>query len=166
VQAYSAGIGKSSTFTVTLPLLANTEIPGEPVQELPQAQGTERVLVIEDNADAAETLAMVLRLSGFEVITAPDGPSGLDLAAQLQPRVVLCDIGLPGMSGYEVAGQLRLRGDQAPVMIALTGYGAPGDIAKALSAGFHQHITKPADVEKILRAVSQVLNPREQHAPR
>ncbi len=167
MQAYSAGIGKGSTFMVTLPLLANTEIPDEPVQGPPQAQGTERVLVIEDNADTAESLAMVLRLSGYEVEIAPDGLSGLAMAARLQPRVVLCDIGLPGMSGYEVAAQLRLRADRVPLMIALSGYGAPGDIARALSAGFHQHLVKPADVEKLLQAISQGLHPKEQqHAPR
>ncbi len=166
VQAFSAGAGQGSTFVVSLPALAHTELTAQPIQEPPHAQGTERVLVIEDNADAAETLAMVLRLSGYEVETAPDGPSGLAMAAQLQPRVVLCDIGLPGMSGYEVAAQLRLRGNEPPLMIALTGYGTAGDIAKALSAGFHQHMAKPADVEILLQVISQALHPKEHRAPR
>ncbi len=166
VQAYSDGTDQGSTFVVTLPALANTGIAAEPVQEQPQAQGTERVLVIEDNADTAESLAMVLRLSGYEVEIAPDGPSGLDMAARLHPRVVLCDIGLPGMSGYEVAAQLCRRGDQAPLMIALSGYGAAGDIARALSAGFHRHMAKPADVATLLQAISQGLHPNEHHAPR
>ncbi len=166
VQAYSAGIGKGSTFVVTLPALAHAEMTDETVQAPPQAQGTECVLVIDDNVDAAESLAMVLRLSGYEVEIAPDGPSGLTMAARLQPRVLLCDIGLPGMSGYEVAAQLRLRGDPAPLMIALSGYGAAGDIAGALSAGFHQHMAKPADVDQLLQAISQGLHPKEQHAPR
>jgi signal transduction histidine kinase/ActR/RegA family two-component response regulator len=166
VQAYSAGTGQGSTFVVTLPALAQTELAAQPIQEPSHAQGAERILVIEDNADQAESLAMVLRLSGYEVETAPDGPSGLAMAAQLQPRVVVCDIGLPGMSGYEVAAQLRLRGDQAPLMIALTGYGTAGDIAQALAAGFHQHIAKPADVETLLQCIAQALHPEEHNAPR
>lgn len=166
VQAYSAGPGQGSTFVVALPALARAVTMPEPVQHAPCAQSSERILVIEDNADAAESLAMVLRLSGYEVDVAADGPSGLALAAQLQPRVVLCDIGLPGMNGYEVAAQLRLHGTDAPLMIALSGYGAADDIARARSAGFHQHLVKPADVATLLQAISQLLHPKEHHAPR
>jgi hypothetical protein len=95
VQAYSAGTGQGSTFVVTLPALAGAVTMPEPVQHAPRAQGSERILVIEDNADAAESLAMVLRLSGYEVDVAADGPSGLALAAQLQPRVVSAGMAPP-----------------------------------------------------------------------
>jgi len=165
VQAHSAGTGQGSTFVLSLPVLACIELTAKPVDQPQQAQGAERILVIEDNADAAESLAMVLRLSGYEVDIAPDGPSGLALAEQLKPRVVLCDIGLPGMNGYEVAGQLRRRGNEAPLMIALSGYGAAGDIARARSAGFHQHMAKPADISTLLQTISRGLHPQEPHAP-
>jgi CheY-like chemotaxis protein len=86
-------------------------------------------------------------MSGHRVEVAFEGASGLDLIAQLRPQVVLCDIGLPGMDGYEVGRQVRARGLlPAPVMIALTGYGGPNDRARALAAGFDHHMAKPADV--------------------
>ena len=138
VQDTGTGIGIAA-----LPALAHTELIAQPIQQSPRAQGTERVLVIEDNADAAETLAMVLRFSGYEEETAPGGPSGLAMAAQL-----------------------RLRGDEPPLMIALTGYGTAGDIARALSADFHQRMAKPADVEKLLQVISKVLHSKDHRAPR
>lgn len=165
VQAYSAGIGQGSTFVVSLPVLAHAEITAQPIEESPRAQGCERILVIEDNADAAESLAMVLRMSGYEVDVAADGLSGLAMAEQLRPGVVVCDIGLPGIDGFEVAAQLRQRGNEAPLMIALSGYGAAVDVARARSAGFHQHMAKPADVSVLLQTISQGLHPRHTPGP-
>ncbi len=147
VEARSAGLGQGTEFVVSLP----RQLPVEPKAQTAAATvyvtGTARIVVIEDNVDAADTLATLLRLSGHRVDVAFDGASGLGMIVQLRPQVVLCDIGLPGMDGYEVARQVRERGQlPAPVMIALTGYDGPNDRARALAAGFDHHMAKPADV--------------------
>jgi CheY-like chemotaxis protein len=104
------------------------------------------VLVVDDNADAAESVAMVLRVRGHEVRTAHDGPAALNAAEQYRPEAVLLDIGLPGMDGYEVARRLRERAWMKGVrLVALTGYGQEEDKRRAAEAGFDQHLTKPVD---------------------
>jgi CheY-like chemotaxis protein len=101
---------------------------------------------VDDNADGAESLAMVLRLAGHEVVVAHDGPSGLRAAASQQPDVVVLDIGLPGMDGYEAARRLRrLPGLESARLIALTGYGQDRDRQAAHAAGFDEHHVKPLD---------------------
>jgi CheY-like chemotaxis protein len=105
-----------------------------------------RVLLIDDNVDAAESLAQLLMLSGHDARTAGDGVDGIRLAQDFQPEVVFCDLGLPGMSGYEVAKQLRsLPFGRDIVLAALTGYGQPGDREKTAKAGFDAHLVKPVD---------------------
>ncbi|HEV7915587.1 MAG TPA: response regulator [Albitalea sp.] len=105
-----------------------------------------RVLLIDDNIDAAESLAQLLALSGHDARTAIDGPQGLRLAAAFQPEVVFCDLGLPGMNGYEVARELRsLPFGADMILAALTGYGQPGDREKTARAGFDAHLVKPVD---------------------
>ncbi|MEO8654765.1 MAG: ATP-binding protein, partial [Ramlibacter sp.] len=147
VEARSAGLGQGSEFVVSLP----RQTPVEPKAQIAAARAspprTARIVVVEDNVDAADTLATLLRLSGHRVDVALDGPSGLDLIVQLRPQIVLCDIGLPGMDGYELAQQVRERGQlPAPVMIALTGYDGANDRARARAAGFDHHMAKPVDV--------------------
>jgi CheY-like chemotaxis protein len=111
-----------------------------------------RVLVVEDNPDGAETLAMLLRMRGHEVRTALDGPVALEIADAFRPEVVLLDIGLPGMSGYEVATLLRqLPGMGTALLVALTGYGQERDRNLSRQAGFDQHLTKPVDHQALLR---------------
>jgi two-component system OmpR family response regulator len=111
-----------------------------------------RVLVVEDNPDGAETLARLLRMSGHEVRTALDGPIALEIADAFRPEVVLLDIGLPGMSGYEVATLLRqLPGMATALLVALTGYGQDRDRDLSRQAGFDQHLTKPVDHLALLR---------------
>lgn len=105
-----------------------------------------RVLVVEDNHDSAEMLSLMLSLSGYETEIAYDGAAALAAAQRFQPQVVLCDIGLPGMTGYEVAEQLRARGgDGQPTLIALSGYGQDEDRRRAIEAGFDHHLVKPVE---------------------
>lgn len=105
-----------------------------------------RVLLIDDNIDAAESLAQLLALSGHDARIAGDGARGLALADDFRPEVVFCDLGLPGMSGYEVAKALRSRPFGRDIVIAaLTGYGQPGDREKTAQAGFDAHLVKPVD---------------------
>ena len=111
--------------------------------------------MVDDNTDAAETLAMVVRLHGHEVQVAADGPSGLAAAQAMEPDVVFLDIGMPGMNGYEVATRLRtMPGTRAAVLVALTGWGTAEDRSRSQAAGFDVHLTKPVD----LAAVEQVLS--------
>ena len=127
---------------------------------MPTAAATRRkVLVVDDNHDAAETLAMVLEMGGHEVLLAHDGHAALELAALHQPSVVFLDIGMPGMSGYDTAGRMRaLPGGAQRTLVALTGWGSEGDRAKSLSAGFDLHLTKPVEigaVDNVLAALSR-----------
>jgi CheY-like chemotaxis protein len=111
-----------------------------------------RILVIEDNQDAAETLALLLDLSGHEAKLAHTGPDGLRLALEWVPDVVLCDIGLPGLNGYGVARELRAQlATRDMLLVALTAFSREEDRQEALSAGFDFHVTKPADPDKLLR---------------
>jgi PAS domain S-box-containing protein len=148
VAVVSEGPGRGAEFTVRLPIGAEaSEAPCEPARPSIQRR---RVLVIEDNIDAADTLKVALELAGHDVHVAYDGPSGLAQARDSRPEVVLCDIGLPGMSGYEVARAFsadeKLRD---AVLIALTGYGLPEDKERALSSGFARHLTKPLTLESL-----------------
>jgi PAS domain S-box-containing protein len=147
VEAASAGLGCGSRFTLRLPLAADQKAPGEEAAPPARADGSRRVLIIEDNADAAESLQMLLELSGFEVATAADGTSGLEAARRFHPDVVLCDIGLPGgLDGYGVARELRADSALQEVrLIALTGYGQAEDQRRAYAEGFDLHLTKPVD---------------------
>jgi len=154
VTAASAGPGQGSEFTVVLPLAEQPAAAPPPEAAAPTAptppSGTRRVLVIEDNDDARETLRDVLELWGHEVEVAADGSLGLDLALSLHPEIALVDIGLPGLDGYEVARRVRAAEDGASMrMIALTGYGQPEDRRRALEAGFDSHLVKPVDLEML-----------------
>jgi CheY-like chemotaxis protein len=109
------------------------------------------VLLVEDNADIRELLQGLLEEMGYAVAAAPDGPDGLALALSNEPDVAIIDIGLPGMSGYEVAKTLRARGANGTRLVALTGYARAEDVRRALEAGFDAHVAKPCDVEQIER---------------
>jgi CheY-like chemotaxis protein len=117
-----------------------------------------RVLVVEDNEDAAESLRDLLDLCGYEVCVAYTGPEGVEAAGNFGPDVVLCDIGLPGCSGYEVAQTvLSNAGGAAPRLIAITGYGSPADRMRALDSGFEAHLVKPLDFE-VLSSLLQTVS--------
>ncbi|MBX9582471.1 MAG: CHASE3 domain-containing protein [Gemmataceae bacterium] len=159
VRAASPGRGGGAEFTVTLPTTAEPVAP--PADAPPPEAGAKRrlrVLIVEDNRDAADSLRMFLELTGSEVAVAYTGPDGVELARRAAPDLVLCDIGLPGLDGYEVARRIR---DEAagkrPVLVALTGYGEEDDRRRAREAGFDHHFTKPADpavIERLLGSVA------------
>jgi len=115
-----------------------------------------RVLVVDDNLDAAESTAAFLRLEGHEVKTVGDGPQALASLKVFDPHVIVLDIGLPGLDGYEVARQLRERGDTShTLLIAMTGYGQREDRERAIASGFDYHFVKPTDPRLIQRAIEQ-----------
>jgi len=158
VFAHSDGRGMGSRFVVTLPCVDGMTKPDQTRAVAGLAPALARVLLVEDNVDAAETLADLLRLSGHEVDIAFDGTSGLDLFESIKPQVVLCDIGLPGIDGYEVVRRMRKsRHDPRPALIAVTGYGSSQDATRALDAGFDHHVVKPIDPEAILRLIDSAL---------
>jgi CheY-like chemotaxis protein len=167
VHAFSAGEGKGSEFVVRLPLLPpQHNIPYrlnvEP--ERTKAATSQRVLIVDDNKDSADSLAMLLRLIGSEVRTAHDGRSALQEAGSYQPDMILLDIGLPGLSGYEVARRLR---DQpalgSVILIALTGYGDEETRRRAKLAGFDHHLHKPVDLDVLRRLLATVTQETRTH---
>jgi CheY-like chemotaxis protein len=150
VRAQSGGTGRGAEFAVRLPLSepAEAALPASS----PDGRGSRlRILVVEDNVDAAESLRRLLRLHGHEVSVAVNGFDGVAEAKRYHPDAVVCDIGLPGMDGYAVASALRGDPETARArLIAVTGYGRAEDRARALSSGFDDHIVKPADPDVLL----------------
>jgi CheY-like chemotaxis protein len=112
------------------------------------------VLVIEDNDDARISLCRLLELLGHRVRTASDGPTGLSISIEAGPELVLIDVGLPGMDGYEVARRLRAARGTRVTLVALTGYGMPEDRERALAAGFDEHLVKPVDLAVLMRLLA------------
>jgi CheY-like chemotaxis protein len=162
VEAGSGGLGTGSTFTVRLPLVADRAAAAGDGSGADSARRVEdlRILVVDDNVDAAESLSMLLGLAGHETSVAHDGHAALEAAARFAPDAAFVDIGLPGMNGYEVAK--RLRADprfESLLLVALTGWGTEDDRRQAQSAGFDQHLVKPADIERI-RETLRTARPR------
>lgn len=157
VQARSAGLGQGSEFEVRLPLFAGALPASAPAVPAPGAERHRRVLIIEDDRDAAETLGDILKLSGHKVELAFTGTQGLETAYRFRPEVILCDIGLPGMDGWAVARQLRATPElQDTRLIALTGFGSPEDRRRTFEAGFDRHLTKPVDLPELERLVATI----------
>jgi two-component system CheB/CheR fusion protein len=155
VRAFSEGEGKGATFVVRLPL-DRRKAPRFTVVPPPEKTHPRRILVIEDNADAALTLAEALELEGHQVEVAFSGPDGLEKARAFAPEVILCDIGLPGMDGFQVARRIRAHPALREVrLIALTGYAQADDVEKALESGFDLHLAKPPGVAALLRAIGE-----------
>jgi PAS domain S-box-containing protein len=159
VHAQSDGVGKGSTFVVRLPISRVTSQAPAPMQTSQPVKRTQgmRVLVVDDETDGADTLAMVLELAEHTVQVAYDGPAALQALASFQPHVVLLDLGMPGMSGYEVARAIR-RGDNGGGvhLVALTGWGQAEDKARASEAGFDIHLTKPVDIANLTQVLSEL----------
>jgi CheY-like chemotaxis protein len=147
VEAKSDGAKQGSEFTVKLPLPQQPALAAQTVKTQPGRETPRRIVVIDDNVDAAESLAMLLRLKGHEVHVAYDGASGVDLTKKTAPDCVLVDIGLPGIDGYEVAKRLRAHQStqvrDGMLLVALTGYGQAEDRIKSEQAGFDHHLVKP-----------------------
>jgi signal transduction histidine kinase/ActR/RegA family two-component response regulator len=157
IRAESEGIDKGSTFIVRLPLARETrEATPSKQEDKNMGQGL-RILVVDDNVDAAESLSLLLELSGHQTRLAHTGTSAIPTAVGFRPHVVLLDIGLPGLDGYEVARRLRAEASlPQPVLVALTGWGTEEDRRQASLAGFDQHLVKPVDgaqLASVLRSV-------------
>jgi len=164
LEASSAGAGQGSEFTLRLPRAADDPAPAcilaAPDRVTALGAHARRLLVVDDNIDAADSLAQMLRLAGFETRVAYDGRTALEIAELMHPDVALLDLGLPLLSGYDVARRLRdepwgrdLR------LIAVTGWGQEGDRARSRDAGFDEHLTKPVDPEVLIEAILHEATP-------
>jgi signal transduction histidine kinase/ActR/RegA family two-component response regulator len=153
VQALSEGLGKGSTFTVRLPIAGRRDLaPAAPpaAQAAPaapaRAEAARRVLIVDDNIDAAETLSMMLELLGHTTCQAHDGHEALRVAQEFHPEIIFMDIGLPGLSGHQVVSRMRTElGMSDTHIVALSGYGTEEDRRKSAEAGFDHHLVKPLD---------------------
>ena len=155
ISVHSQGIGKGAEFIVRLPLDGVLTLEPQPASA--PSRPTRRVLIIEDQADAAQSLREALDLCGHQVQVTNNGPAGLSRARAFCPEVVLCDIGLPGMDGYEVARAFRADGALKDVfLVALSGYALPEDLQRAAEAGFDQHVAKPPRMDKLEELLSSL----------
>jgi len=155
VEARSEGPGRGAELHVRLPIARTTLAPSPPPSVSTQLV-SQRVLVIEDNSDGRDMLVTVLRLAGHEVHAAGTGAEGVQLALQHSPAVVLLDIGLPDLNGYEVGRELRQRLGPSLRLVALTGYGQPQDRARTEEAGFDAHVVKPVDPAKLITLLQRL----------
>nr|HET7859980.1 hybrid sensor histidine kinase/response regulator [Caldimonas sp.] len=160
IAAESDGDGRGARFAVTLPLAGAAPevlLPAAP-QRLPAHRRHGRILVVDDNDDAAQSLALILRLEGNEVAVARDGDEAIALLAEFVPEAAVLDIGLPKMSGYELAAALRADARTRSIaLIALTGYGRGTDRQRALDAGFDEHLVKPVELDALLTTLNRLL---------
>jgi CheY-like chemotaxis protein/two-component sensor histidine kinase len=164
VEVRSEGLGRGSEFIVHLPQRVLAPASALPREENSGAANASvvrrgRILVADDNRDAAESLALVLRFSGYEVSIAFGGAEALEIGERDRPRAALIDIGMPGMSGHEVARRMRLEAwGRNAVLIALTGWGQEQDKQAAKAAGFDEHLTKPVDPDDVERVLDELLS--------
>jgi signal transduction histidine kinase/CheY-like chemotaxis protein len=157
VRAVSEGPGRGSRFEIRLPRARPLAPEGAAPQPAEGGRPNIRVLVVEDGADARDSLALLLQQWGHEVLLAASGPEGVQLARESRPDVALIDIGLPGFDGYDVVREIRLEGSdwaRSVRLIALTGYGQPDDRARAVEAGFDMHLLKPVDPAALREVLS------------
>jgi CheY-like chemotaxis protein len=164
VHAASEGAGRGAELTIRLPLAESAAVAERAEVAVSRARApapdAKRVLIVDDNPDAAETLATALRLDGMAVEVAHDGPQALKAAPEFKPDVALLDIGLPVMDGYELARRLRWAAGRDPAappltLIALSGYGEQSDRERSRKAGFSQHLVKPVDLEALMALIRQ-----------
>jgi len=162
VEAASPGPGKGSRFTVRLPLISHVPqatSASDPAPAAPELRGC-RILIVDDNADAADTLRAFLGFAGCEASCAYDGTSALEAAARFRPEVVLLDLGLPDIDGYEVLRRLRASAGNGPAVIALSGFAQPSDLARIKEAGFDARLRKPAASDALMAAIASVRKAR------
>jgi signal transduction histidine kinase len=158
VTAASEGLGKGSEITVHLPCHRIPQIPVK-TEDDPIVIGNgakRRMLVVDDNRDAADSLHMLMKMRGFEVQVAYDGNQAIEMAATYQPGVVLLDIGLPGLDGYEVCRRMRQQGLTDARIIALSGYGQDRDRELSKEAGFNMHAVKPVQIDELIKMIQSV----------
>jgi two-component system CheB/CheR fusion protein len=158
VRAFSEGLGRGSELVVRVPLAPPSEpLPaGQEAAARERAGVTLRVLIVDDNVDAATVLGQLVGMLGHDVALAEDGPAALAAAAATPPDLILLDIGLPGMDGYEVAARLRAAGQTRAALVALTGYGREGDVQRSRDAGFDHHLVKPVDLAQLQRIIAEL----------
>jgi PAS domain S-box-containing protein len=157
VEAKSEGLGKGSEFIVRIPAVrAQREQAQSPEGTTATAQKPRRVLIADDNVDSATVLAILLRASGHEVQTVHDGMAALESSKSFRPDLVILDIGMPKVNGYDVARQIRSRGDSHVTLVAITGWGQEEDKRRARESGFDQHLTKPVDVAALERLLAEM----------
>ena len=155
IQAQSPGLGQGSTFVIYLPLLEEAK-PANPIATSRDSPTVaQRILVIDDDADAALTLSLFLKLKGHEVHRRHSGQEGIQAAEEVRPTIILCDISMPGMDGYQTARLIRKQPwGSAVLLIAVTGYGQPEDKQRSQEAGFDAHLVKPVDLETLLERLT------------
>jgi CheY-like chemotaxis protein len=154
-EAASEGPGCGSTFTVTLPRIDAAQAKPPELDSKRNESARRRILIIEDNDDARGSLHAFLAESGHEIYEAVDGPTGVEKALEVQPDIVLIDLGLPGVDGYEVAIRIRsMPACSAAILIAVTGYGQSEYRAKAVSAGFNGYLVKPLDATELEKLIA------------
>ena len=162
VQGHSEGPGKGSEFVVRLPLSQGRKGQNPPSAAASTEFSGRRVLIVDDNRDAAASMGMMLSLLGLEVRTAHDGLEAIDLAEAFRPEVMLLDIGLPRLNGYDTCHRIRARSwGKAVFMIAVTGWGQEDDRRRSQEAGFDYHLLKPVDfaaLERLLAGTLKVKN--------
>jgi PAS domain S-box-containing protein len=157
VEVHSEGLGHGSEFVVRLPLAEQTRPPAPRAAPPPPPAPGRRILIVDDNADGAESLALLLKIAGYETHTAHDGYQAVEAAERLRPHAVLLDIGLPGLNGYEVCRRLRQRPWGSQVMlVAVTGWGQDVDRHRSREAGFDTHVVKPVDPDRLMRLLSSL----------
>jgi signal transduction histidine kinase/ActR/RegA family two-component response regulator len=158
VEARSEGLGHGSEFEISLPMV-DDPAEDKPMEGPSSARGSSRILIVEDNADAAESMQMLLELLGHQVRVAADGFIALDILAENRFDVILVDIGLPAMDGYTLAGHIRALPNAKDIrLVALTGYGLDEDRQRALAAGFDHHLVKPVDIDRLQALIAQASN--------
>jgi PAS domain S-box-containing protein len=162
VTAHSDGLGHGCEFTVELPVIKGPSSNDQASHEAAETTTASlRVLVVDDNMDTADTLTLLLQLDEYEVATANDGIKALKLASTFHPDVILLDLGLPGVDGYEVAKQVRQQpGLEKVVLVAMTGYGQESDRERTHQAGFDFHLVKPTDPTKVQQLLAMLANQR------
>lgn len=163
VEVKSEGLKKGSKFVVRLPLFTGTAVRPAAGKKSPESKSvpfnSRRILIVDDNIDSAKTSALLLKLEGHDVQTVFDGPTAIKAAQKFEPEVVLLDIGLPGMNGYEVAQHLReTPKTRKALLIALSGYGHADDRHRSHEAGFDHHLVKPAEIEQLRDLISECRN--------
>jgi CheY-like chemotaxis protein/anti-sigma regulatory factor (Ser/Thr protein kinase) len=159
VEVRSDGENRGTEFVVTLPALPSNEQVSAPSgpPSLPAGSKPVRILLVEDNPDAAETFTVLLELGGHEVRVAKDGLAAIDAVEDFSPDIAFIDVGLPGIDGYDLATRLRAHpGCHSTILVALTGYGRDEDKKRAAEAGFDHHLTKPVDFALIDRLLANV----------
>lgn len=156
VTAHSDGVGQGSEFTIMLPGIPAPTKPPSVVAPVAAAQERRsKILIIDDNEDIARALAKMLQLSGHDVYTAHEGGEAIKEALAVRPEIVLLDVGLPGMDGFQVAERLREEGMRNSVIIGISGYGQEEDHLRAREAGFDHHLVKPFDYDALMTLIGQ-----------